>query len=481
MNRRIQNLIFPALVIGALFLFSSGYLNRDLWFDEALTYLHFARLDSPLEIYRSYFIPNNQILYTVALHYWSMLLPDGIDPVVWFRLLSFLFAAAALLLLYRLFRVRMGGGGILLPVLVALAVSVPFLIYATAARGYMLSALLITLALDAALNYAGKPDWKRGGLFALWSLGAVATIPANLPALGGVVLYALPLFGRRFYRRPAFWILALIPLFAFAAFYGPIYGKLMSCMALREGWPDGPRALYAVYAAFFYSFAVLLLPGAGMLLAIDRLGTRRIFPLRMLIWLLPVPMALLLPTAPFPRVFFPFWPLWVLLLAGGIRDLTALNCRWRRRWNCRVWLGGLTAAALCWGFLAQQPLPRLFLSRNFGDAQKGDDYFYGYYLREDHRPGATAAEVAKRVEGRPTSFYASFGADPWPLLFYLNASGVEIADFRFDGPRGPVEALTPGMLVILRADESAAEIEKRFHRRLTPLFTNRNHGVYRVR
>ena len=47
--------------------------------------------------------------------------------------------------------------------------------------------------------------------------------------------------------------------------------------------------------------------------------------------------------------------------------------------------------------------------------------------------------------------------------------------------RGPVEALAPGMFVILRSDESAAEIEKRFGRRLTPLFSNENHGVYRVR
>lgn len=480
MDRRIQKLIFPALIIGALFLFVSGFLNRDLWFDEALTYLHFARLDSPLEIYRSYYIPNNQILYTVALHYWSMLMPGGIDPAVWFRLLSFLFAAATLFLLYRLFRVRMGGGGILLPVLLALAVSVPFLIYATAVRGYMLSALLVTLALDAALNYAGKPDWKRGGLFALWSLGVVATIPANLIALGGVVLYALPLFGRRFLRRPAFWILALIPLLAFAAFYGPIYDKLLACMALKEGWSDGLRALYAIYAAFLYSFAILLLPGAGMLLALDRLGTRRVFPLRVLIWLLPIPMALLLPVAPFPRVFFPLWPLWVLLLAGGIRDLTALNCRWRRRWNCRVWLGGLAVVALCWGFAAQRPLPRLIFSRGLGGADR-DDYFYGYYLRNEHKPSETAAWIARHADGRPQSVYASFAADPWPLMFYLFHSGVEVKDFRFDGPRGPVAALEPGMLVVLRADESAADVEKRFRRRLTPFHSNGNHGVYLVR
>jgi len=478
-DRRIQKLIFPALVIGALLLFASPYLNRDLWFDEALTYLHFARMSSPLEIYSSYFIPNNQILYSVALHYWSMLLPGGVDMVVWFRLLSSLFAAATLLVLYRRFRVRLAGGAILLPVLVALAVSVPFLIYATALRGYMLSALLVTLALDSALDFAARPLWKRAALYALWSLGAVATIPSNLLALGGVVLFALPLFGPRFYRRRAFWVLAAIPLVAFAAFYGPIYDKLLGCMALREGWPDGGRALLAVYAAFLYSFAMLLLPGTGAVLAFDRAGFRWERAARAAIWLLPLP-TLLLPVAPFPRVFFPFWPLWALLVAGGIRDLTALNCRWSRRWNCRVWIGALVVAALGWSFLAQQPALRLMFSRRFGGAG-ADDYFYGYYLRNEHKPGETASQIAELADGRPQSFYASFAADPWPLMFYLFSSGVDVKEFRFDGPRGPVAALEPGMLVILRADESAATVEKRFRRHLVPVYSNGNHGVYRVR
>lgn len=478
-DRRIQKLIFPALVIGALLLFASPYLNRDLWFDEALTYLHFARMGSPRDIYFSYYIPNNQILYSIALHYWSMLLPGGVDPVVWFRLLSFLFAAATLLVLYRRFRVRLAGGAILLPVLVALAVSVPFLIYATALRGYMLSALLVTLALDSALNFAARPGCKHAALYALWSLAAVATIPSNLLALGGVVLFALPLFGPRFYRRWAFWFLAAIPLVAFAAFYGPIYQKLLGCMALREGWADGGRALLAVYAAFLYSFAMLLLPGTGALLAFDRSGFRWERAARAAIWLLPLP-ALLLPVAPFPRVFFPFWPLWTLLVAGGIRDLTALNCRWSRRWNFRVWIGGLVVASLTWSFLAQQPASRLMFSRRFGGAG-ADDYFYGYYLRNGHKPGETASRIAELADGRPQSFYASFFADPWPLMFYLFSSGVDVKEFRFDGPRGPVAALEPGMLVILRADEPAAAVEKRFRRTLVPVYSNDNHGVYRVR
>ncbi|WP_294505640.1 hypothetical protein [uncultured Victivallis sp.] len=479
MDRRLTRLLPPVLILGALFLFAPAYLSRDLWFDEALTFLDFAQRGSPLAIYRSYVIPNNQILYTIALHYWFQLLPPGIEPVFWFRLLSFLFGIATLLLFYRFFRVRMAGGTILLPVLTAMAVSVPFLIYATALRGYMPSALFIVLALHTALNFAGKPEWKRGFWYALASLGAVATIPSNLAVLAGVVLYALPLFGNGFWKRRAFWILALIPPAMFLLFYLPILPSFLGCLRLGEGWHSGWGALLAVLAAFVYSFAMLLLPGTGSLLALDRERFQWIRAMRLLIWLIPLPMALLLKVAPFPRVFFPFWPLWALLLAAGIRDLTALNCRLRRRWNRTVWIGALFAVAVGWGFLAQQPNLRLMFSRRFGGAG-ADDYFYGYYLRPEHTPSRTAFEIAERFEGRPLAVYASFQADPWPLMFYLNTSGADLRDFRFDGPRGPVKNLERGTLVILRSDESAQQIEQRFHRRLKLLFSNANHGVYTV-
>lgn len=479
MDRRLKKLLPPILILGAMFLFAPAYLNRDLWFDEALTFLDFAQRGSPLVIYRSYVIPNNQILYTIALHYWAQLLPPGIDPVFWFRLLSFFSGIATLLLLYRLFRVRLAGGTILLPVLAAMAVSVPFLIYATALRGYMQSALFVVLALHTALNFAGKPDWKRGFRYALASLGAVATIPSNLAVLAGVVLYALPLFGWGFWKRRAFWILAAIPPAMFLLFYLPIFPSFLGCLRLGEGWNSGWGALLAVLAAFVYSFAMLLLPGTGSLLALDRTGFKWVRAVRLLIWLIPLPMALLLKVAPFPRVFFPFWPLWALLLAAGIRDLTALNCRRRRRWNRGIWLGALFAVAVGWGYLAQQPNLRLMFSRRFGGAG-ADDYFYGYYLRPEHTPSRTAAEIVERLGKRPLAIYTSFQADPWPLLFYLSTSGADLRDFRFDGPRGPVKQLERGMLVILRSDESPQPVEKRFRRRLKLLFSNANHGVYTV-
>ena len=56
-----------------LFYFASSareLLNRPLWFDEALTVLNFALLETPAKIYHSYIIPNNQIIHTIFLHWW---------------------------------------------------------------------------------------------------------------------------------------------------------------------------------------------------------------------------------------------------------------------------------------------------------------------------------------------------------------------------------------------------------------------------
>ena len=469
------------VVIAALFYFAQAFLFRDLWFDEALTVLNFALSEPVSQIYFNYAIPNNQILYTFLLRLWIELQPAGIDPTVWLRLLSLLLGGGTLAALYFLFKASMGGGTILLPVLTATAVSIPFLIYTTALRGYMLSALLVVFALHNALRFAGRADFASWCRYAIFSLLCVGTIPSNLAVMAGVVLYALPLCGIEFYRRRKFWILAATPVAMFLLFYLPIFPQFLAVTRLGEGWHNGFQVLLALLAAFAYSYAMLLLPATGALLAFDRPHYNFLWSARAAIWLLPIPMALLLPVAPFPRVFFPFLPLFLLLLTSGIRDLTALNCRWQRRWNQPVWIIALTVVALLWGFAASWPELRLAFSRRNGGAS-ADDYFFGYYLRPEHTPRETVRQLAELYPAGtiPPVVYLSFTADPWAIMFYGNLAGLTPQEYRFDGPRGRVESLPPGSLAILREDEPASVIEQRFRCRLALLFSNSNHGVYRV-
>ena len=163
----------------------------------------------------------------------------------------------------------------------------------------------ITLALHWALNFAAdrrKSSWCG---YALFSLLAVGTIPSNLAVLAGVVLYATPLFGNRFLKQKSFWVLALTPIALFLLFYLPILPQFLGVLRLGEGWGSGIRVLLALLCAFCYTFAMLLVPAIGATLAFDRPRYQWRWTIRLAVFLLPIPIALLLPTAPFP-VFFPF-------------------------------------------------------------------------------------------------------------------------------------------------------------------------------
>ena len=206
------------LLLGAFLAFLSSYLWRDLWFDEALTIQNFALLPSAATIYNAYVIPNNHIVYTVFLHWWLKLAPGFLPLDLWCRLLSVLIGGGTLAVLYYFFQKRIKPLPLFLA-LFALAVSSPFLIYSTAVRGYALSMLWVALALAYALNYAEKGKGKDAVLYGLFSLLCVGTIPSNLVALAGVVLYAMPLLKQKFWSDRRFWVLALLPNMMFTLFY----------------------------------------------------------------------------------------------------------------------------------------------------------------------------------------------------------------------------------------------------------------------
>lgn len=441
-----------ALLLGAFLAFLSSYLWRDLWFDEALTILNFALLDTPARIYTNYVIPNNHIVYTVLLHWWLKLAPGFLPLDFWCRLLSVLAGGGTLAALYYLFRKRIAPLPLFLA-LFALAVSSPFLIYSTAVRGYALSMLWVTLALHYALNYAADSKGKDAVLYALFSLLCVGTIPANLPALAGVVLYTMPLLKKKFWLDRRFLLLALLPNIMFILFYLPIAKQFFNVLKLGEGWHS--RGL--VLLAFLAALVTVFLP----LLPFVRFKRENIY--RYLIILLPIVFALTSPTPPFPRVFLPFFPLIALLAAESI---SATNER-------KLHYIGL--AVFLWGALMQTTALREFLSEKAGGGAQDDDYFYGYYLRATHAP-ARVIDTIRRTElhGAP-AVYMSFGADPWPLMFYSKFSGYP-AQTLFDGPWGKVQQLPAGSYVILRSDEAPQPLAERFNRTLVPVVQiGRNH------
>lgn len=458
MSVKTQCRFWSWLPVALLLLTVGPYLSRQLWFDEALTVLNFAALDSPAAIYRAYVIPNNHIFYTVVLHYFLKILPPGFPPDLWLRLPSLVFAVALLVYTWRRFR-RICGAVPLWITFALLAISPPFLVFATAVRGYMLGALFAALALGSALDFAASSKVRAFAGYFLASLGAVLTVPSDLAALAGAALFALPLCGAKFWKTRRFYVLLLTPAAALALGYLPILGNFVRVARLGEGWHDRWSSLAAVGLALAsaYGALLLLLPAAW----VRSFRRRRRELWRAALWLLPLPAAFVFAVAPFPRVYFPLFPILALTVARALRSFAGTvwyRSATSRSVHLKVGLG-LAVLLLSVSVWHLPPVLRAVSPHVGGDL--GDDFFSGYHLRSEHQPVEVAAELEKL---RASSVYLSFLSDPWANMFYHLARGGK-AEYLFDGPRGQVVELPVGAAAVLRRDEAPELLERRFGRK----------------
>ena len=463
----------PVIFAAALFLlFVFPCLVREFWFDEALTLMNFAWLADPVKIYSSYVIPNNQIFFTICLHYWSLLPRLGLREDFFLRLLPLGFAGGTLWVLYQNFRSYLGRNTLLIS-LTALALSSPFLIYATALRGYMASAFFVSCTLVWARAWIKNPSWRTGIKYFIGCLLAVGTIPSNLLALGGVVLFLLPQTGKEFWRLKRFWFLGAIPFIALVVFYFPILSSFLCVCRLGEGWQSRIGVTGAYFTAVAAVFGILWIP--CLLWSLRRKKNLYIIG----IMLLPLIAAFVLPTAPFPRVFFPLFPVLVLGIARGLHGFKAMG---RKKYGRKVLPWWETAAAIavlvCAWTLKQEKALNILSDLCGGPG--GDDFFYGYYMRKDHVPQQTALQLQKIYGENPLpAVYISFAADPWPVMYYMLSNNLQ-SKFLFDGPRGRVEALPVGSLVIISQQEKPQSITERFQCSLKLLCQNPKHQIFLV-
>ena len=440
---------------------SSFALGRELWFDEAMTVTSFMLPLSLPEIYANYSIPNNQIVYTMALKLWHGLLPGGDPaPVSYWRLLSLACATGAAGLFFFIrgkLRDRMPWTAAV--VLTVFAVSPVFRNYATALRGYALSWFWIMLALEGARRIFHGRAGSGWGLYLAGTLGAVGTVPTNLLPCAGVVIYAFPWSRRDFLRDGRLWGLAAGPFLCLAVFYGPIWKAFLHSFTLNEGFSSRAGALAVTYGATAVTFGVLLLAEGVRLKRGD--WRRR---LRGVIWLLPVPAVLLLHKAPFPRVFCTLFPLYMMLLADGLNGIRFTRIRAAAGLGCLlVSLVLLHAAAPAAAAAA-------------GLSEYEDDYFRPWYMAQDYSVCELLPELGRHPE-LPFVFQ-SFDSDPCPLIFYATLKDVE-KDFHPDQPPGHVKTLPGAALVVLRNDEKPEDYEIRFGGRLSSLFAGRDCTVFR--
>ncbi|MDD5728627.1 MAG: hypothetical protein PHV59_08695, partial [Victivallales bacterium] len=460
---------------------------RDLWFDEALTVREFMFLPNIKAVYFSYVIPNNHIIYTILLKLWNELylslpfISSRCAPDLYWRLFTVLTSVLLLAVIFIRWRQRYG----LIPVtlvLFAFCFSLPFGIYATAIRGYMLSMLWIAASFEFARAWTQSPNWRTGFAYFICCLLAVGTIPSNLPALAGIVIILFPDFGfKRIFTRK-FLFLALTPLAATALFYLPLYRCVAGILSLREGWRQPGADVLEVYSAFLTAFLPLIIAGViGGFIYLRRPGKRK-YLWGLTIFLLPLLIILLRRPAPFPRVFLCLWPLWMLLLTVGLTHLTAVL----RKRNRRLLLT-LILLITTFGWAKFCTAQRESLARTFHTQGNLDDFFYPYYMAPEHKPWQMVREIGKLSKENAVSVYISFTAEPGVILLYGQLAGLDPQLWRYDLPRpsGKLKSLPRPVRLLLKQGElpsgALEELRRRFGlESVKPLFSDKTYVLFEV-
>ncbi len=475
-DRNRIRLIAVVVVIGGFIPGVRDALFRELWFDEALTIGQFMELPTIGAIYHSYVIPNNHIVYTIFLKLWNYFCPDNFSPDFYWRLFTVLTAAVTLGVIFQRWAKRYGTITVAL-LLFALTCSLPFEIYATAVRGYMLSMLWIVLSLEFARAWVFKANWRAGAGYFVFCLLAAGTIPSNLLALAGIVIFFFPYFGFKRIFSWKFIYLAAAPLAATALFYLPLSRNIAKILKLHEGWPSGADVIRVVYSSFGIAFLPLLIAALAGGIIYLRKGGKRKFLWPLLILLIPLPLVLLRSPAPFPRVFITLWPPWMLLLCAGTRHLLA-SLRIRKK---QLFLAGILLAATAgWGMFCHNY--RAPLAAAFHGKRHLDDFFNPYYMAPEYKPWNLVQKIKATMGGNETPVYISFNAEPYVIVLYGRMAGIPPARWLFDNPRGKVLNLAVGACILVKTIElergKLREIKKRFGiTTLKPLFQN---GVYSV-
>ena len=451
--------LVPAVLLFFVLIISE--LLRPLWFDEALTVLNFALLDTPERIYHAYIIPNNQIIHSIFLHWWIKLFSFDL-----LRIFPLLCGYFSVLLLWCL-RKKSSNAAALFAISGFIA-SFPFAVYASALRGYMLAAAAVAGGAWMVTRYleCGKKRFLAGWF--IFSLLGVGTMPGTLAGLAGAMLYAMGYCRWETLKKPCFYLAGITPLAAFALFYLPIKENLLRCAALGEGWHNGSAMLLALAMGIVFTFLPIMIPAAMGMIKKHRF-TPRIFHL--LIWLLPVPAAYVFKVAPFPRVFFPLFPVFTLLLANGLQSFLALMRHKRSRKYAQSAAVIIILAIILWFDLSRIESFRTVLSSLHPCPGGQEDFIDCHFMKESFSPRVTAQKFKEYFPDAP-AVYATFDSDPWALMYAFMETGLNTRII-FDGPSGKIPGVPP--VAIKHLKENKSVLEKRFNCRFHELFTTNNH------
>ncbi len=440
----------------------AGQLYRPLWFDEALTLTEFVNRGSAADIYRLYTIPNNHIVYNIFLLKYSDLMQHLIAmDEGGIRFFSVAAALASVLLIAFLWRRRIGLPASALAAF-TLVLSCPFAMYGTAVRGYMLSFMLVTAALAVALEYFRRPNAAYAALYFLISLLAVGTIPSNLVALETILL--LVLLHRREIFKKSDLALILAPPAALLLFYMPIWGRFLKAMALKEGWASSPAAAWHYFGAFFLSCLPLVLMAAAGFALIGAKRRRRILIAAFAIAGIPLIFFVFRSPAPFPRTFFPCWPICLYLL--GFLSMRVFSFARKKMGAGRIFLlaSSLFLAIVLWGALQISFRTEMSRLTTLPAGSGQDDFYEPYFMKSSFNPRGAVRKLKELGNDSPRKILLDFAADYPSILIYGRMNGFAEELWLYDRPFRKLESLgdISDCYIVAKDDTGAQMLANRF-------------------
>ena len=436
---------------------------RSLWFDEALTLSEFMIRNTIPGIYLSYEIPNNHIVFNIFLKIWMLTYEQifGISDFSFrtFTAISSIVTLCAILILW-----RRHAGLIAITLTVLCFTATPaFEIYSVAIRGYILCFLMTVLAFESCRRLMKKFSFLNIVSFFTFCLLSVGIMPTAIIPLAAIIIYFAPLhdfkklFGRKFITA------ALIPLAALIVFYLPIANKFLRIFSLNEGWENKSAALLSTYMPFLIGMAPILIAALIGVLTARRNRISKITVFKFLLILsMPACSILLANPAPFPRVFFPLWPVFLLFAAMGVRQ--ALIQARNRSFNIYTAVILIIILSIpAWSVIQRKYSKDLSLKCTQAGAL--DDYFSPYYMN-NFNPAKIAAAIKALGEDqeKTISAYVTFNADPYSVALYGRLYNIPEDIIIYDSPRRKIIIkLTDLFLVIAKNEDDAAEIRKRLN------------------
>ncbi len=457
-KKRIQILAPVSLGILTLLLLAPMTF-RPIWFDEALTIVDFVMLDNYVDIYFNYSIPNNHIVYSIFLKAFLVIVPMTEFSL---RAGSLLLALTSVLFAFACWKRKFG----VVPTyitLLSLIFSGSFSIYGTAIRGYMLSFLLILLALHSALAFLRKKDRKYLFLYAISVFLALGTIPSNIAGIFGVfIVLFFESRGKlgKLTRFPENLLLAL-PFLAIALFYLPIFGNFIKAMGLKEGWNEALHASLHFYAAILISFLPLIACAAiGIFLNRKKINKAMVLALA-LIFMLPGLIFIIKTPSPFPRTFFPYLAVLLYILAYFTMHAYAF-ARLRFKAPGRRLAVMITTCIIVLSGLLQFNCRNAFSNAFTISGQ--DDFFEPYFLRQDFQPYRAARKTAQIINPGNNKIFVDKRTDYPAFIFYANAIGIPSENILFDHPYRNLDSLGNITLIFIATqnDDSMKTLSERF-------------------